>query len=98
MAIALPQFASYNARGFDSRAKSDLRNVATAQEAYFVDNSAFRSCSNASCVSAFDSILAISPGVSIVFTATASGFTGTASHVAGSGIVFTWDSNNGGMQ
>ena len=32
VAIALPQFASYNARGFDSRAKSDLRNVATAQE------------------------------------------------------------------
>ena len=26
-AIAIPQFAEYRARGFDARAKSDLRNV-----------------------------------------------------------------------
>ena len=32
-AIAIPQFAEYRKRGFDARAKSDLRNVATAEEA-----------------------------------------------------------------
>ncbi len=37
-AIAIPQFAAYRERAFDSAAQSDLRNVMTAEEAYFVDN------------------------------------------------------------
>jgi len=36
-AIAIPQFAAYRARGFNSRVASDVRNAATSQEAYFVD-------------------------------------------------------------
>ena len=36
-AIAIPQFTEYRKRGFDARSKSDLRNLATAEEAYFVD-------------------------------------------------------------
>lgn len=40
-AIAIPQFAAYRQRAFDSRAQSDLRNVMTAQEAYFVDNETY---------------------------------------------------------
>ena len=36
-AIAIPQFAAYRARSFNSAAQADLRNAATAQEAYFVD-------------------------------------------------------------
>ena len=36
-AIAIPQFATYRKRGYGSQAKSDIRNVATAQEAYFVN-------------------------------------------------------------
>ena len=42
-AIAIPQFASYRQRAFDSRAQSDLRNVMTAEEAYFVDNEEYTS-------------------------------------------------------
>jgi type IV pilus assembly protein PilA len=37
-AIAIPQFSAYRTRSFNSAATSDLRNAATAQEAYFVDN------------------------------------------------------------
>lgn len=37
-AIAIPQFAEYRKRAFDARSSSDLRNVMTAQEAYFTDN------------------------------------------------------------
>ncbi len=37
-AIAIPQFASYRRRGYDAAVKADLKNAATAQEAYFVDN------------------------------------------------------------
>jgi type IV pilus assembly protein PilA len=36
--IAIPQYASYRARGFDSIVESQVRHVATGQEAYFVDN------------------------------------------------------------
>ena len=40
-AIAIPQFAAYRARGFNSRVASDVRNAATSQEAYFVDNDTY---------------------------------------------------------
>jgi type IV pilus assembly protein PilA len=40
-AIAIPQFAAYRARSYDSAAQSDLKNAATAQEAYYVDNSTY---------------------------------------------------------
>jgi len=34
-AIAIPQFAAYRKRGYEAAVKTDLRNAATAQEAYF---------------------------------------------------------------
>ena len=36
-AIAIPQFAAYRQRAFNGAAQSDLRNVATGQEALFAD-------------------------------------------------------------
>ena len=33
-AIAIPQFSAYRKRGYEAQVKSDLRNAATAQEAY----------------------------------------------------------------
>jgi len=42
-AIAIPQFAAYRRRGFEATAKADLRNAATAQEAYFVTKNAYLS-------------------------------------------------------
>ncbi len=40
-AIAIPQFSAYRTRSYNSSAQADLRNSATAQEAYYVDNSAY---------------------------------------------------------
>jgi prepilin-type N-terminal cleavage/methylation domain-containing protein len=40
-AIAIPQFSAYRMRSFNSAAQADLRNAATAQEAYFVDFSKY---------------------------------------------------------
>jgi type IV pilus assembly protein PilA len=37
-AIAIPQFSAYRTRSYNSAAQADLRNAATAQEAYQVDN------------------------------------------------------------
>ena len=40
-AIAIPQFAAYRQRSYNAAAQADLRNAATAQEAYYVDNSTY---------------------------------------------------------
>ena len=37
-AVAIPQFAAYRMRGYNSAAVSDLKNFKTALEAYFADN------------------------------------------------------------
>jgi len=40
-AIAIPQFASYRERAFNSAAESDLRNIMNGEEAYFADNETY---------------------------------------------------------
>jgi type IV pilus assembly protein PilA len=40
-AIAIPQFSAYRTRSFNAAANADLRNAATAQEAYFVDHQSY---------------------------------------------------------
>ena len=42
-AIAIPQFSAYRRRGYDSDAKSAVKNMATAQEAYYVDVNTYSS-------------------------------------------------------
>ncbi len=42
-AIAIPQFSAYRKRSYNASAQSDARNIATAQEAYFVDYSKYTS-------------------------------------------------------
>ncbi|OQY64826.1 MAG: hypothetical protein B6D46_15320 [Polyangiaceae bacterium UTPRO1] len=41
--IAIPQYASYRARGFDSIVESQVRHVATGQEAYFASKATYAS-------------------------------------------------------
>jgi len=100
-AIAIPQFAQYRQRGYDARAQADLRNAATAEESYFVENNAY---TNDSC----DAGTATSPakwgvlnvycsrGVTAGMTAGTGSFTGTAVHVAGT-RTFNYDSTQGGL-
>ena len=49
-AIAIPQFAEYKTRAFNSRAQSDLRNALTSEEAYFVNEEVYFACGDAACV------------------------------------------------
>ena len=42
-AIAIPQFAAYRKRGHEAQVKSDLRNAAVSQEAYFAQYSTYKS-------------------------------------------------------
>jgi type IV pilus assembly protein PilA len=39
--IAIPQYASYRARGFDAIVESQVRHVATGQEAFYAGNSRY---------------------------------------------------------
>lgn len=41
--IAIPQYSLYRTRSFNAAAQADLRNGATAQEAYFMDHGTYSS-------------------------------------------------------
>ncbi len=75
-AIAIPKFQNTKGKANAAALKSDLRNLATAQEAYFYDNTLY-----ASSISqlSFNN----SPGVVIsIIQATGSGWSASATHPA----------------
>ena len=41
VAIAIPQFGGYRRRGFDAQVRTSVRDLVTAQEAYFVDSDTY---------------------------------------------------------
>ena len=97
-AIAIPQFKQYRQRAFDAGARSDLRNAAVAEEAYFVDNDTYKSCATTVCTTTLPGIKSLTTGVTMQMIGTATGFTGTAKNASGSGVTYSWNSSNGGMQ
>ena len=40
-AIAIPQFASYRIKSYNTAAQSDLKNVKTSLESFYADNSRY---------------------------------------------------------
>lgn len=97
-AIALPQILSYRQVAFDAQAKSDLRNAANSQEAYFLAEGDYLDCSNLVCASQLPNFR-LSNTVSITMTADNGAqptFTGTAASNGGN-RTFTYDSAAGGM-
>jgi len=75
-AIAIPKFQSTKGKANAAALKSDLRNLATAQEAYFYDNSVYAPAASQLAYSR-------SPGVVLTITAaTASGWSAVATHPA----------------
>ena len=97
--IGIGHFESYRQKAYDADAVSDLRNAATAEEAYYIDPDSYVSCANvAACLAVLSSLKNVSPTVALAVTGTTSSFTGTAVAAAGTGTVYTWDSDNGGLQ
>ena len=93
-AIAIPQFAEYKTRAFNSRAQSDLRNGLTAQEAYFVDAEAYADCSDTGCGTTLPGFV-LSENVSISMNAQGSSndeFSGESCHSRGDRDYF-WQSS-----
>lgn len=102
-AIAIPQFAAYRTRAFNSTALSDMRNSITAQEAAFVDNDAYQTCANAgACEGVLPGFSATKDdaGAAVVttfsHTAAADGqsFTAQALHATGD-VTYDFDSTTG---
>jgi type IV pilus assembly protein PilA len=96
-AIAVPEYQSYRARSFDTRALSDLRNVAIGEEAYFLDTERYLNCQNNTCIE-LPGVTAISRDTTIQIAAADISFTGSAHNNKGSGRIYQWDSENGGLQ
>jgi type IV pilus assembly protein PilA len=92
-AIAIPQFAAYRKRGFEAAVKSDLRNAAVSEEAYYaqyVKYIAMAPVTNA--LTGFNPTNQVTTNAVLVGT---TGFTLTASHANCTGVTWTFDSANG---
>ena len=100
-AIAIPQFAEYRQRGFDARAKSDLRNAATAEEANFADSEAYITCASPCAglpgFAQSDDVVTGMTAAATSFTGTSYSSKGTSAHNA-AGTAFSWNSAAGGLQ
>jgi type IV pilus assembly protein PilA len=80
-AIAIPQFSAYRRRSYNSSAKSDARNIATAQEAYYVDNSTY--CGDVTVLTGTTYGYMQSENVNAQVSGSASSYTITTYHTSG---------------
>jgi type IV pilus assembly protein PilA len=81
-AIAIPQFAQYRSRGYNTKAKGELKSAYTGCQAYFADHASVNTCAAADMnVAGF----ANSSDVTVTITDTSStNWTATAAHASGS--------------
>jgi len=91
-AIAIPQFAAYRKRGHEAQVKSDLRNAAVSQEAYFAANSTYKS---GSMTSGTPPGFNATAGVAVAAAIGTNTFMMTATHANCGSNVWTFSSVNG---
>ena len=93
-AIAIPQFAAYRKRGHEAQVKSDLRNGAVAQEAYFAQSSTYKAGTMSSSLPpGFNP----TSGVTVVAAIGTNTFQLTAQHANCSTTTWTFSSVNGAI-
>jgi prepilin-type N-terminal cleavage/methylation domain-containing protein len=92
-AIAIPQFAAYRKRGHEAQVKSDLRNAAVAQEAYFAANTAYKAATpmNSTAAPGFNP----TSGVTVNSAVGTQTFLLTATHSNCGTTTWTFSSTNG---
>lgn len=92
-AIAIPVFLNQREKAADAGAKSDLKNAATAQEAYLVDNDVYTTSETALGSEGYNATSTVTLDI---LSANASGYCMSA--VAdGSSTTFLYDSGQGGI-
>lgn len=93
-AIAIPQFAAYRKRGHEAQVKSDLRNGAVAQEAYFAQSSTYKSGTMTTTLTpGFNA----TPGVTVIAAIGTNTFQLTAQHANCSTTTWTFSSVSGAI-
>jgi prepilin-type N-terminal cleavage/methylation domain-containing protein len=96
-AIAIPQFSAYRKRGYEAQVKSDLRNAATAEEAYFAGSqpSAYKSGS----ITGTAQLAGFNKSASVTMTAAvgADTFQLTATHANCGSVAWTFSSQTGAI-
>ncbi len=93
-AIAIPQFAAYRRRAYESDVKANLKNAATAQEAYFVD---FNTYLSGTLASGTPTGYNKSVDVTNIATAGTNTFLLTGSHANCTGVSWTYESATGAI-
>jgi prepilin-type N-terminal cleavage/methylation domain-containing protein len=95
-AIAIPVFLNQRVKGYDSQAKSDLRNLANFEEIYLTD---FGTYGSAAQIQASEPSLAISKNdtLTVVFYNGVTGYCLSAQRL-GSPNTWYYDSSAGGLQ
>lgn len=81
--IAIPQFSEYRAASYDASAESDLRNLVSAEEAYFASNEVYISCAAAACEAPGLPGFHISSGVVVNAVTAGAGYTAVTQHNQG---------------
>ena len=92
-AIAIPQFAAYRRRAYEADVKANLKNAATAQEAYFVDYNSYLAAAINTNLPGYNK------SVDVTMTSAAGGqtFLLTGSHKNCGSANWTYDSQTGGI-
>jgi len=83
-AIAIPQFSAYRQRSYNAAAEADLRNAATAQEAYFVDAQKYNPTITDLIGTTYGLYTSQGVALNVVGTPSATQYTMTSSHTSGS--------------
>ena len=92
-AIAIPQFSQYRVKAYNSTAKSDLRNLVSAEEAYYADHQAYVTDTGAGSLG-----VTASSNVTLHATAASGGGTWTGSSVHSKGDqTYTYSSASGAI-
>ena len=82
-AIAIPQFSAYRTRSYNAAANADLRNAATAQEAYFVDAQTYASSVGSITGSKYGLFTSQAVTVAVDSATTSAGYTMRSYHGSG---------------
>ena len=91
-AIAIPLFLSQRQKGIEAGIKSDLKQIATSQETYFVDAGTYTTST-----AALTGFKKTGANVITIDSATTSGFCVEGTNPGAAGVTWKYDSANGGL-
>ena len=99
--MAIPTFAGYRARGKDAAVLSQVRSVASCEDLYHDEHGAYTASLNDLTVYNVVPTAGVTCALSLIDKSgnpDSSAFRLTATHVDGTGKVYVWMSDNGGLQ